>query len=192
MNREPNPTDSPTTEVLDPKPSPSAMPLLDHRSRLSALDRTAASARLGQLTKVSAALCLVALLALILLPWQQFVSGSGRIIAYNPLERSLTVEAPLPGKVQRSFVLEGQVVQEGDPLFEIVDNDPNLLANLLQQRDSAGARRDAAKTRVESLGIQIQEQERALPLALNAAKTNDRWTLPGRGASTVRLRSSGL
>ena len=131
MNREPNPTDSPTTEVPDPNPSPSAMPLLDHRSGLSALDRTAASARLGQLTKVSAALCLVALLALILLPWQQFVSGSGRIIAYNPLERSLTVEAPLPGKVQRSFVLEGQVVQEGDPLFEIVDNDPNLLANLL-------------------------------------------------------------
>ena len=190
MNREPNPTDSPTTEVPDPNPSPSAMPLLDHRSGLSALDRTAASARLGQLTKVSAALCLVALLALILLPWQQFVSGSGRIIAYNPLERSLTVEAPLPGKVQRSFVLEGQVVQEGDPLFEIVDNDPNLLANLLQQRDAAGARRDAAKTRVESLGIQIQEQERALPLALNAART--RLDAARFAAETARLQFDRL
>ncbi len=135
---------------------------------------------------VSAALCLIALIALIMLPWRQFVSGSGRVIAYNPLERSLTIEAPLPGKVHRSFVVEGQQVQEGDPLFEIVDNDPNLLANILQQRDSASARRDAAKTRVESLALQIGEQERALPLAMEAAKT--RLSAARFAADTARLQ----
>ena len=166
------------------------MPLLDGRSGLRALDRTASSVRLRRLTRVSAGLCLIALTALILLPWRQFVSGSGRVIAYNPLERSLTVEAPLPGKVHRSFVFEGQQVQEGDPLFEIVDNDPNLLANLLQQRDAAGARRDAAKTRVESLALQIAEQERALPLALEAAKT--RLAAARYAAETARLQFDRL
>ncbi len=170
--------------------SSSAMPLLDGRCGLKALDQTSASARLRQLSLVSAAMCLFALVALILLPWRQFVSGSGRVIAYNPLERSLTIEAPLPGKVHRSFVVEGQQVQEGDPLFEIVDNDPNLLSNLLQQRDAASARRDAAKTRVESLGLQIAEQERALPLALDAGKT--RLAAARFAAETARLQFERL
>ena len=190
MNREQAPTEPLKSEVPLDSPShsrsPSAMSLLDQRSGLSALDHTASSRRLRQLTSVSAVLCVIALIALILLPWRQFVSGSGRVIAYNPLERSLTIEAPLPGKVQRSFVVEGQLVQEGDPLFEIVDNDPNLLANILQQRDSASARRDAAKTRVESLALQIGEQERALPLAMEAAKT--RLAAARFAADTARLQ----
>ncbi len=190
MNSEPAPTDALKAEVSSDSSTPSAMPLLDRRSGLSALDRTTSSRQLRQLTVLSASLCLVSLVALIMLPWQQFVGGSGRIIAYNPLERSLTVEAPLPGKVHRSFVVEGQQVQEGDPLFEIVDNDPNLLANLLQQRDAAAARRDAGKTRVESLGLQIGEQERALPLALEAAKT--RLAAARFAADTARLQFDRL
>ena len=186
MNRDPASTEPLKSKVRLLSPSPSAMSLLDQRSGFSALDHTASSRRLRQLTFVSAALCLIALIALIMLPWRQFVSGSGRVIAYNPLERSLTIEAPLPGKVHRSFVVEGQQVQEGDPLFEIVDNDPNLLANILQQRDSASARRDAAKTRVESLALQIGEQERALPLAMEAAKT--RLSAARFAADTARLQ----
>jgi len=146
------------------------MPLLDRLSGFTSLGMTHAPGRLHQLTRISACLCIAAVIGLVVLPWRQFVSGSGRVIAFNPLERSLTVESPLPGKVQRAFVVEGQEVKEGEALFEIVDNDPNLLSNLLQQRDAAQARRDAARTRVESLGLQIGEQERAVPLALEAAK----------------------
>jgi multidrug resistance efflux pump len=166
------------------------MPLLDGRCGLKALDQTCSSRYLRRLSIVSAAMCLIALVALILLPWRQFVGGSGRVIAYNPLERSLTIEAPLPGKVHRAFVVEGQQVAEGDPLFEIVDNDPNLLVNMLQQRESAAARRDAAKTRVESLALQISEQERALPLALDAAKT--RLAAARFAAETARLQFERL
>ncbi|NCZ71277.1 MAG: hypothetical protein EBY80_14170, partial [Actinobacteria bacterium] len=45
----------------------SAMPLLDRRSGLRALDQTPSSARLRQLTRFSAGLCLIAIVALILL-----------------------------------------------------------------------------------------------------------------------------
>ncbi|MEY4692344.1 MAG: hypothetical protein RIT19_2669 [Verrucomicrobiota bacterium] len=186
MNSEPSPIASPTAEHSAPGPADSAMPLLDGRSGFKSLDQTGPTARLRQINRAAAILCVVAVGALIVLPWRQFVSGSGRIIAYNPLERSLTIEAPLPGKVQRSFVVEGQEVREGEPLFEIVDNDPNLLTNLLQQRDAARARRDAAKTRVESLALQIGEQEQALPLALNAART--RLAAAKYAADTARLQ----
>ena len=184
MNGTESPTGSPHPATVQSRNS--AMPLMDAHGNFEALDQTGGSARLRQITLAASILCLGALVGLILLPWRQFVSGSGRIIAYNPLERSLTVEAPLPGKVQRSFVVEGQEVREGEPLFEIVDNDPNLLTNLLQQRDAAQARRDAAKTRVESLAQQIAEQERALPMALEAAKT--RLAAARYAADTARLQ----
>jgi adhesin transport system membrane fusion protein len=167
-------------------PVDSAMPLLDRLSGFTSLGMTHAPGRLHLLTRLSAGLCVAAVIGLVLLPWRQFVSGSGRVIAFNPLERSLTVESPLPGKVQRAFVVEGQEVKEGEALFEIVDNDPNLLSNLLQQRDAAQARRDAARTRVESLGLQIGEQERALPLAIEAAKT--RLSAARYAADTARLQ----
>ena len=184
MNGTESPTGSPHPATVQSRNS--AMPLMDAHGNFEALDQTGGSARLRQITLAASILCLGALVGLILLPWRQFVSGSGRIIAYNPLERSLTVEAPLPGKVQRSFVVEGQEVREGEPLFEIVDNDPHLLTNLLQQRDAAQARRDAAKTRVESLAQQIAEQERALPMALEAAKT--RLAAARYAADTARLQ----
>lgn len=147
------------------------MPLLDQRAGLSVLDMTRSSARIRRFTRLLVGVFVLLLIALIFLPWQQFVQGSGRVIAYDPLERSVRVEAPLAGRVQRAFIVEGQPVRQGDPLFELIDNDPNLLRNLEQQHLAATARRDAAQERVRSLDAQVAELERALPVAVEAART---------------------
>ncbi len=160
-----NPTDTPLHAADD------AMPMLDHRSGLAVL-RDAKSARwLRWFARLLAVGFVLLIAGLLFLPWRQFVSGSGRIVAYDPLERAVTVEAPLAGRVQKARVLEGQSVAAGDVLFELADNDPNLLANLQRQREATLARRDATRTRVESLLAQLKEQERALPLAITAART---------------------
>lgn len=147
------------------------MPMLDHRAGLSALQWAKSSRNIRTLTWVLALAFVLLLIGLAVLPWQQFVQGSGRVIAYNPLERSVTIEAPLVGRVQRALVLEGQVVRQGEVLFELVDNDPELLNNLQQQRSAAQAREAAAGERVRSLAAQAVEIERALPLAAEAART---------------------
>jgi len=147
------------------------MPLLDHRAGFTSFELTHSSRRLRRVSRVLLALFALLILGLIFLPWQQFIRGSGKVVAYDPFERSVTLEAPLGGRVERSFVVEGQAVKEGDVLFELVDNDPNLLANIRQQRESAAARRDAAIARVEALTAQLAELERALPLAVEAAQT---------------------
>ena len=148
-----------------------AMPMLDHRSGLLALQQ-ARPARWVRWFGGAVALSFVLVVAgLFFLPWRQFVSGSGRIVAYDPLERAVTIEAPLAGRLLKARVLEGQVVAAGDVLFELADNDPNLLANLQRQREATLTRRDANRTRVESLLAQQKEQERALPLAITAART---------------------
>jgi multidrug resistance efflux pump len=159
------------TEHRDRHALDDPMPLLDHRAGFSAFELTHSSRRIKRLSRLLFGLFALLLLGMVFLPWQQFVQGNGKVIAYDPFERSVTVESPLGGRVERSFVVEGQPVKAGEVLFELVDNDPNLLANLRQQRDAAAARRQAAGERVSSLTAQLGELERALPLAVEAAQT---------------------
>ena len=117
-------------------------------------------------------LCFLAVLVgIVFLPWQQFVHGSGRVVAFNPMDRVQVVEAPLPGRVAKSFVVEGHSVKQGETLFEIVDNDPNLLGRLELQRAEAVARKAAVQERLDALGRQIDEQQRSLALSMDAART---------------------
>jgi multidrug resistance efflux pump len=148
-----------------------AMPMLDHRSGLRALEMARSGRAVRWFGRGLVVVFGLTLAGLVVLPWRQFISGQGRIVAYDPLERSLTVEAPLTGRLQKARVVEGQLVAAGEVLFEIMDNDPNLLANLQRQREATLARRDATRTRIDSLQAQFNEQERALPLAVAAART---------------------
>lgn len=104
------------------------------------------------------------------LPWQQFVSGTGKVIAFDPLERRINVEAPVSGNVRKLHVVEGQRVKKGDVIVEIQDNDPNLLANLRSQHDALIVRRAAAAQRVDDLELQIRQQDQAKGQALDAAQ----------------------
>ncbi|MBL8696196.1 MAG: HlyD family efflux transporter periplasmic adaptor subunit [Planctomycetes bacterium] len=108
-------------------------------------------------------------IALLLLPWQQNVAGAGRVVAYDPLERETRIEAPVEGRVSRCYIKEGDVVASGQALLEIVDNDPELLRRLRDQLTEAQQRRNAVEERMQNLSDQIQEQMRAMNLALQAA-----------------------
>jgi len=131
----------------------------------------AASARF---TMIVARLLLVGfgllVFALCFLPWRQFIAGSGRVIAFDPLERRINIEAQLSGRVKHLHVTEGQRVKMGDLIIEIQDNDPNLLNNLKAQREAILSRRDFALGRVESLIAQITQQELAKRQAIEGAE----------------------
>ena len=109
-------------------------------------------------------------IALCFLPWRQFISGSGRVIAFNPLDRRINIEAQVSGRVKHLHVTEGQRVKKGELIIEIQDNDPNLLNNLKAQREAIESRRDFAQGRVESLIAQITQQELAKAQAIDGAE----------------------
>ncbi|MFZ9854198.1 MAG: HlyD family secretion protein [Limisphaerales bacterium] len=146
------------------------MPFLADRAGFAALDLPSSLRRVRFLSKSLSFLFVLCFVAVAFLPWRQFIQGSGRVIAYNPLERTTVIEAPLAGRVQTSHVMEGQYVRQGDLLFELTDNDPNLLVNLQQQLQLARQRRDAARERLEALNGQVSELERAMPLGIEAAR----------------------
>lgn len=108
--------------------------------------------------------------ALFFMPWRQFVSGTGRVIAFNPLDRRINIEAQVSGRVKHLHVVEGQRVKKGELIIEIQDNDPNLLNNLKAQRESIESRRNFALGRVESLTAQITQQELAKTQAIDGAE----------------------
>lgn len=165
---------------------PNAFSLLDRRAAMPVLELARSSRRLRLFNRGVFSAFLLSLVGLVVLPWQQFVQGAGRVVAYNPLDRSVVVEAPLAGRVRVSRIVEGQFVRRGDVLFELADNDPNLLANLRMQKEAARERRDAAGRRIEGLDSQVTEIERALPLAVASAQTRlDSATF---AANTARLQ----
>jgi multidrug efflux pump subunit AcrA (membrane-fusion protein) len=93
----------------------------------------------------------LAVLVLWLTPWQQTAPGTGRVIAYAPEERRQNIEAPLEGRIARWHVREGDTVQKGDPLVDLIDNDPELVARLGVERDSVVTRMQAARERAQAL-----------------------------------------
>lgn len=114
------------------------------------------------------------LLFVILSPWQQNVSGSGRIIAFTPLERQQNIDAPVTGRVVQWFVQEGDRVAEGDPIVEISDNDPLLMERLNFQRSALAERLRAVEARVISYRANLESQITAREGAVQAAQARVR------------------
>lgn len=107
--------------------------------------------------------------ALLLAPWQQNVRAYGRVVAYAPMERQQTLEAPLEGRVVRWLVREGARVAAGDLVVELADNDPGLLDRLNRERDAANDRLHAANTRVEAIDGRILSLSGSRGAAVSAA-----------------------
>lgn len=113
---------------------------------------------------------ILTVLALIFTPWQQTVQGSGRVIAYAPLERQQTVEAPLEGRVVEWYVQEGDTVKKGDPIAELSDNDPQILARLEREKDAAKAQVDATSLSITITEAMIASLEVARESAVTTAE----------------------
>ena len=82
---------------------------------------------------VAIGVCVLAF-CLVLVPWQQSVRGDGRLIAYAPLERQQSIEAPVPGRIVSWAVQEGEAVAAGQLILTIADNDPELMTRLEGQQ----------------------------------------------------------
>ncbi len=102
---------------------------------------------------------LATILALIFTPWQQSVRGSGRLIAYAPLERQQTIEAPVKGRVMEWLVQEGDHVEAGDLIVKLSDNDPEILQRLERERDAIQSQLDAATLAIVVAESKVSSQE---------------------------------
>lgn len=129
---------------------------------------------------------------LLFVPWQQSCTASGRVIAFNPIERQQVVEAPVDGRVAQLYVREGSRVQAGTLLVALQDPNPNLMSLLETQKDAVRARKQAAQDRRDT----FDKQTKALLASKAAAEkagqerfsmARDRYEAARQGVEVARL-----
>jgi len=152
----------PFAEYPDPETHPDA-------GRFTAFRRARTPQAGRTLARWAAALGLLVLLAGFL-PWTQNIRSTGKLTTLRPQDRPQTVPSTIAGRIKAWRVQEGQLVQKGDTLAELVEIkdkyfDPELLARTREQLEAkiASLRESAAKTRA------LGGQQDALRLALQAS-----------------------
>ena len=137
-----------------------ATPLAMHMVRLPEMIRWSAGAVFGSLVFCA--------LLLLFVPWQQTAVSTGNIMAYSPDERELEIIAPIKGRVLKWHVQEGQVVDAGQVLVELQDNDPDYVTRLADQRDLTRLREEASRAAIEATEDKIESLGRVRELSLSA------------------------
>ncbi|SMF97642.1 Multidrug resistance efflux pump [Methylomagnum ishizawai] len=107
-------------------------------------------------------------------PWQQNVGGLGRVVAYAPLERQQTVQAPVEGRVSQWWVREGTKVKAGDRLAEISDNDPELPRRLEAEYQTLLGRIATIEGRIGAVENQVRMAGQSRDMAVGAAEARVR------------------
>lgn len=115
--------------------------------------RLARSSRLARrFGRVLAILLALSIVAALFAPWQQSVTGSGSVVAYAPLERQMTVEAPIKGRIVKwgDGIFENAHVRKGQLILEVQDVDPAYLDRLKEQEESGQRQLSAAQESLEA------------------------------------------
>jgi len=109
--------------------------LVEFEERFPSLQLAKSSSWVRRMAKWLGLLLLAIICFTAFAPWQQFVGGSGRVVAYAPLQRRQVVQSPISGRVARWIddIREGMRVKQGQVIVEIQDLDPNLLGRLKEQ-----------------------------------------------------------
>lgn len=104
---------------------------------------------------------------LIYIPWTQTVYGSGKAVAFNPVQRPQFLVSPIEGRVKKWYVFEGDKVVQGQLIAELVDNDPRRLERLEEQELFAIQRVNLAVDRIQDLErrLNFTKDEREVILA---------------------------
>jgi multidrug efflux pump subunit AcrA (membrane-fusion protein) len=118
----------------------------------------------GKIAKIICIVTMVILIFLTITPWQQFALGNGKVIAFSPTNRPHAINSPISGRIKKWYVDEGMVVNPGDPIVDLIDNDPQLLARLelekkakLLQLQAAEKALAAGKSNLERQHILYEE-----------------------------------
>ena len=122
---------------------------------------------LNRFLKIFAAIAVI----MLFLPWTQNVSGEGFVTTLTPDQRPQTIQSPIPGRIEKWYVREGDFVQKGDTILHIseIKNeyfDPQLIERTEQQIKAKSMTVASYNQKVKSLDNQIEalKMERVLKL----------------------------
>ena len=112
---------------------------------------------------------------ILFLPWTQNVSGNGYITTLTPDQRPQTIQSPIPGRIEKWYVKEGDYVQKGDTILFISEikneyQDPLLIERTTQQRDAKSKSVASYRGKIKALNNQVIALSKERELKLSQAK----------------------
>lgn len=137
-------------------------PVAYSESALPAL-RLARSSRIArQIARILFFALAVTICVMAFAPWQQSVKGTGNVIAFAPLERQQTIEAPIKGRIVRlgEGIFENARVVEGQVIAEIRDLDEDYASRLQQQLFHTEQTVTAAKEQIRANTVSLEAAQR--------------------------------
>lgn len=150
--------------------------------------RLARSSRLARrVGRVLLALLVIAVILMFVAPWQQSIRGAGSVIAFDPVNRRQTVQAPVKGTIAEigPGIAENARVKQGQLVYRIVDQDPNYLTRLREQVANAEEQLRVARDRLERGKDQLTATKRVVAAKedeLASTKAAQREVLAGADA----------
>ncbi len=118
-----------------------------------------------------------AIIAIIILflPWTQNVSSNGYLTTLTPDQRPQTIQSPIPGRIEKWYVREGDYVTKGDTILFVSEikneyQDPQLIERTKQQRDAKSRSVTSYKGKIEALQGQISALNRERTFKLQQAE----------------------
>lgn len=109
------------------------------------------------------------------LPWTQNITGKGYLTTLTPDQRPQTIQSPIPGRIEKWYVREGDFVEKGDTILFIseIKNDyfdPNLVERTGQQIKAKEMSVTSYESKVKALNNQIGALSNERSLKLQQAK----------------------
>lgn len=127
-----------------------------------------------RITKTAACIFLVGLILsgvfIAFTPWTQTARGLGKVTALNPADRAQSINSMVKGRINKWFVTDGTYIKKGDPIVEIIDNDPQLLERLQNERDAIAYKLSAGKLAANTAKLNYDRQLKLSKDGLSARK----------------------
>lgn len=115
---------------------------------------------------------IVFLLIALFLPWTQNIKAKGIVTTLYQEQRPQNINSPIPGKIIKWWVKEGDFVKKGDTILEITEIkedylDPNLVGRTKQQVTAKQSGITFYEGKINTAELQIQAMQQAQKLKLS-------------------------
>jgi len=143
-------------------------------SRFKAAQKVFHRRHFKQFNRFLAAFAIFGIIVLFL-PWTQNITGKGYLTTLTPDQRPQTIQSPIPGRIEKWYVREGDFVEKGDTILFIseIKNeyfDPNLVQRTGQQIKAKEMSVTSYQGKVKALNNQIGALSNERSLKLQQAK----------------------
>lgn len=112
---------------------------------------------------------------ILFLPWTQNVKVNGTVTTLYQDQRPQQLNSPIPGKIEKWFVKNGDFVQKGDTILKLAEVkdeylDPNLIYRSKEQVDAKKGVRDYYRAKVGTAENQLNALQVAKDLKISQLK----------------------